>query len=96
MIDIAISSFITVILMLINYISASVTSDIFIGIPSIGGEGNGKSGFGIWVLYELNEIRFDCFTLTIHFCIVLTAVATFLLVYKSVKILMSEKTSNKQ
>ena len=79
-----ISSVLTGILMLINYTSAVMSSDILIGFPTIGGEGEGKSGFGIWVIYNLNEIRFDSFTLVIDFLIVMAMVMVLLLLYKAV------------
>ncbi len=87
-IDVIISVVLTGILMLINYISAVVFSDIFIGVPTIGGEGEGKSGFGIWIIYDLNEIRFDCFILSIDFLILIVVVMVFLLLYKAVKKLL--------
>lgn len=84
-VDIVISSVITGIVMLINYISAIALSDIFIGIPSIGGEGNGKLGFGIWILYDLKEIRFDYFSLIIDFLLVLLVVLVVHLLIKAMK-----------
>ncbi len=73
------SAIITAVIALINYIFAFESTNIPIGHPVIGGEGEGRSGFGVYILYDLNEIRFDYFTLIMDFIFVLVPVMIVLL-----------------
>ncbi len=84
-IDIIISAVITGILVLINYISAVIVSDVLIGVPLIGGNMTGKVGFGICVIYELNDIRFDSFSLFIDCTLVFVLVTIVIIFYKFFK-----------
>lgn len=95
MIGSILSVIITAVMALVNYICAVLLSDIPAGHPTIGGEGEGRAGFGVWILYNLEEIRFDCFTLIMDFIFVLFPVMIVLLLVVALRYIISLKNSRR-